>query len=94
MRGEEDFTLADDAAHLIARLADGGMRDAISILDQCTSYAKDVTLSVVSQATGLVLQDYLFDLTDVIYRRQTADAIQKSTNFTKARRIFKNSWEI
>ncbi len=75
--GEEDFTLADDAAHLIARLADGGMRDAISILDQCTSYAKDVTLSVVSQATGLVLQDYLFDLADVIYRRQTADAIQK-----------------
>ena len=75
--GQEGFSLTDDAAHLIARLADGGMRDAISILDQCTSYSREVTVEVVSGATGLVLQDYLFDLTEVIRRQSAPEAIQK-----------------
>ena len=34
---QEDFTVTEEAAELIAKLADGGMRDALSLLDQCVA---------------------------------------------------------
>ncbi len=66
---QEAFTLDDKAAFLIARLADGGMRDAFSILDQCIAYSNQVTVEIVSQATGLVLRDYLFEITDLLQQQ-------------------------
>ncbi len=58
----EDFTITDDAALLLARLADGGMRDALSLLDQCISRDKEVTLDTVAAATGMAGRDELFEL--------------------------------
>lgn len=55
----EDFTLTLDGAELIARLADGGMRDALSILDQATAYSKDVTKQTIEEVVGLVDNEYL-----------------------------------
>lgn len=72
---QEPFSLEEEAAYLIARLADGGMRDALSILDQCTSYADCVNVEIVSKATGLVLRDYLFDVVDMIERKSPAEAV-------------------
>jgi DNA polymerase-3 subunit gamma/tau len=43
----EGFNVDDEAARLIARLAQGGMRDAISLLDLCSGTNKDITVSVV-----------------------------------------------
>ncbi len=63
--GEEGFSLHPDAAHLLGRLADGGMRDALSLLDLCRSHSGEqgkITVQTVSDAAGLVPQDYLFDL--------------------------------
>lgn len=63
--GEEGFALDTDAAHLLGRLADGGMRDALSLLDLCRSHSGEqgeITVQTVSDAAGLVPQDYLFDL--------------------------------
>ena len=37
----------EDAAGMIARLSDGGMRDALSLLDQCVAYENDITLEDV-----------------------------------------------
>lgn len=74
---EEAFTLTEEAAHLIARLADGGMRDALSLLDQCTAYASEVTASIVAEAAGLVLRDYLFDLVAYIQARNAAEALHQ-----------------
>lgn len=50
---QEGFTLHEDAAGMIARLSDGGMRDALSLLDQCVAYENDITLDVVSSASGI-----------------------------------------
>ena len=58
----EAFTVTDEAALLIARLADGGMRDALSLLDQCVSRSRDVTAEVVTAATGMAGRDHLFAL--------------------------------
>ena len=60
--GEEGFPLEPEAARLIGRLADGGMRDALSLLDLCRAHSPEVTVQTVSQAAGLVAQDYLFDI--------------------------------
>lgn len=62
--GQEDMTLTEDAASLIARIADGGMRDALSLLDLCWAHAHDITIEAVSEAAGLVGQDYLFEIAD------------------------------
>lgn len=62
--GQEDMTLTEEAAALIARIADGGMRDALSLLDLCWAHAHDITVEAVSEAAGLVGQDYLFEIAD------------------------------
>ena len=50
--GQEDMTLTEEAAALIARIADGGMRDALSLLDLCWAHAHDITVETVSEAAG------------------------------------------
>ena len=49
----EGFNVDDDAARLIAKLAQGGMRDAISLLDLCSGTNKDITASVVEECSGI-----------------------------------------
>ncbi len=58
----ENIELDDEAALLIARIADGGMRDALSILDRCSGIDNHVTADTVSNAAGLAGRDYLFDI--------------------------------
>lgn len=71
----ESFTLEQPAAELIARLADGGMRDALSILDQCAAFSDRVDLDTVIQAAGVVGRDYLYELTDCIVRGDASAAV-------------------
>lgn len=72
---EDGFTLSDEAADLIARLADGGMRDALSLLDQCTAYDRAVTLQIVTDATGIIDKDYLYKITEAIIKQDAEAAI-------------------
>lgn len=62
----ENISVDDDAALLISRIADGALRDALSILDRCSGISAHVTTDVVSSAAGLAGKDYLFDLVDNI----------------------------
>ena len=73
---QEDFTLHEDAAALIARLSDGGMRDALSLLDQCVAFDNDITLDVVSAASGIAGREYLFDILDKIADQDAAEALK------------------
>lgn len=73
--GEENINLSEEAALLIARLADGGMRDALSLLDQCIAYSTDVTLETVSAASGIAGRDYLFDIIESVVRGDTSTAL-------------------
>jgi len=49
---KEGFTIEEDAAFLIAKLAMGGMRDAISMLELCSGEHSDITTDIVVQTTG------------------------------------------
>ncbi len=62
----ENLELSEEAALLIARVADGALRDALSILDQCAGYNEPITVTTVSNAAGLLGKDYLFELSDAI----------------------------
>lgn len=72
----ESFTLSEDAAALIARLSDGGMRDALSLLDQCAAYADDITIDTVSTAAGIAGRDHLFDILEAVFDHDTGRAIR------------------
>lgn len=53
-----------DALEYIAKIADGGMRDAITLMDKALSYDKDLTLENVVKALGTTNYDIMFQLTD------------------------------
>ena len=73
---QEGFTLEKDAAEMIARLSDGGMRDALSLLDQCVAFDDHITLDVVSGASGIAGRDYLFDIIDSIADKDAGAALK------------------
>ena len=72
---QEGISITDEALAMIARLADGGMRDALSLLDLCSSHSHEVTLETVSEAAGLIGQDYLFDIADAVSRKDLSAAL-------------------
>ena len=74
---EEQGVLADDKSlNLIARVCDGAMRDALSILDQAISMGNGaVGYDVLVNMLGLVTNDFLFNLTNSIIQRNIEKSI-------------------
>ena len=71
----EGLTLADDAATLIAAAADGGMRDALSILDLCASSSKNIDEKTVENVCAMAGDEYLLELCDCIKAGDTQKAL-------------------
>ena len=71
----EGLNLNDDAATLIASAADGGMRDALSILDLCASTGSDITEDTVANVCSMAGNDYLIKLADLIKSHSTEQAL-------------------
>lgn len=81
---EEGVTLENDAALLIAAVADGAMRDALSILDRCIGLSERIDSAVVREATGLAGRDYLFTLADAVMNGDVPLAINTVNTLHKA----------
>ena len=72
----ENITLSDEAALLISVIADGALRDAISLLDRCIGIAeKDITADVVRSAAGLASKSHLFELCTCTINKNPAKAL-------------------
>lgn len=69
MSEEEHLHVSVDAFDYIAKLAQGGMRSAISILDTCLGYQKDLSLSDVVDILGTTDYDTFFSLTSAIIQQ-------------------------
>ena len=89
---QEGIQIEPEAADLIARLAEGGMRDALSLLDVCRSNARSgddstekITLEHVRQSAGLAVSDSLFAVADAVLRRDVPAVLQEID------RMFENS---
>lgn len=65
-----------DALEYIAKIADGGMRDAITLMDKCLAYSKDLTLENVVKALGTTDYDTMFKLTDTLIFSQANKAVK------------------
>lgn len=63
------------ALDYIAKIADGGMRDAISLMDKALAYNAELTLENVINALGTTDYDTMFDLASSIVKFNTYDAI-------------------
>ena len=72
----EGINLSEDAAKVIARLADGGMRDALSLFDQCASFDNNVTAEVVSKVSGQADRSFIKKLVEAVSDEQTAEALR------------------
>ncbi len=72
----EKIALSTDAAALLARLADGGMRDALSLLDQCAGYSETVDVPQVLDALGLAGNVETARMMEQIAHGNTADALE------------------
>lgn len=73
--GQENIEVDDDACMLIARVADGALRDALSLLDRCSGIGGRITADTVSSAAGLAGRERLFSLIDAINQRDTSLAL-------------------
>lgn len=90
---QEGIQIDPEAADLIASLAEGGMRDALSLLDVCRSNARTgeqdgqekITLEHVRQSAGLAVSDSLFAVADAVLRRDVPAVLQEID------RMFENS---
>lgn len=67
---QEGYTYEETALNVIARKADGGMRDALSIFDQVAAFTGgNITYRQVIENLNVLDYDYYFDLTDTLLRR-------------------------
>ena len=73
--GQEGKTLTEDAAFLISKISEGGMRDALSLLDQCFSVSDNVTADTVRECAGISGSDYLFRIAGLIYEQSTGELL-------------------
>lgn len=72
---KEGNTLDEEAAFLISRISDGGMRDALSLLDQCFAANSHVTEAVVRSCSGISGTDHLFSVANAVIEKDCTTAI-------------------
>lgn len=73
---KENVELDRDAAELISRLSDGGMRDALSVLDRCVSAGERITTAVVREYAGVSDNAHLFGIAETVARQDAAGCIR------------------
>ncbi len=73
---QEGFTVTEEALSLISRIADGGMRDALSLLDQCTGHGDTIDADLVCSVAGMTGRDHLFALASSVNEKDSAKALE------------------
>ncbi len=71
----EGLDITDEAAILIARIADGALRDGLSVLDQCASRGEKIDADLVAEVAGIAGRETLHMLAKAIADKNSADAI-------------------
>lgn len=73
---KENVSLDKDAAELISRLSDGGMRDALSLLDRCISADEHITSQTVRDCAGVADNKHLFMFAEMIAANDVSGCIR------------------
>ena len=72
---QEGYTNFEQGIDYIAKLADGGMRDAITMLDKCQAFSKEISLPNVIECLGIINYDKMFELTDNIVDQKDKNVV-------------------
>ena len=73
---QEHLALEHDAAELMAKLSDGGMRDAISLLDRCAAFGDTITAQITAEAAGAAGREYLLRFLEALAAKDTAKVLE------------------
>ena len=65
-----------EAVEYIAKIADGGMRDAITLMDKCLSFSSDLTVENVIKALGVTDYNTMFDLNNAFFEKDKQKLIK------------------
>lgn len=72
---QEQLELTESAAALIARLADGALRDALSILDTCAGVSTQIDEELVRRMAGVTDRSYLFRISNALHNKNATEAL-------------------
>ena len=75
--GYKEADCKEDAIEYLAKLADGGMRDAITLMDKCLSYSHELTVENVVKALGVANYDVMFSLLDSLIEIKTKSVLEQ-----------------
>ena len=82
--GSEELEVSEDALYEIAKASEGGMRDALSLLDQSISYSTDkVSLEDVLSITGAVSQSFIVKIVQAIFNENIVEALDSVESLIK-----------
>ncbi|GIW22871.1 MAG: DNA polymerase III subunit gamma/tau [Candidatus Sericytochromatia bacterium] len=85
---KENIKISDESLLAIAKKSNGGLRDALSLLDQISSFAIDVNENIsnelISQVLGLIGFKYLKNIAKNIYENNPVSIIEEINNLLKA----------
>lgn len=73
---DEGVSLTDDAAMLIAKLSDGALRDALSMLDKFMGVSNIISQKIVTDILGIASKDQMFDLSEAIVKKDAAQILK------------------
>lgn len=73
---QENAEITESAALMLASVADGALRDALSLLDSCLAVSSHIDEEVVRNAAGLVSQTYLFELATAIINKNPTKSLE------------------
>ena len=74
---EQNIDIEEDAVQIIARVADGGLRDALGILDQCAALTEEkITAAAVRESLGLVGQEWIGDITRAVAEKDALSIVK------------------
>lgn len=86
---EEKIIINDDSIFEIARLADGGMRDSLSILDQVAAFTQnEITVKDIHLINGTLTQQELLEFATKILNKNTYDVLKKIENYDEEGKNF------
>ena len=72
---KEGFILTEDGARMIAKISDGALRDALSLLEQSSVYSETIDRETVLKAAGIAGRQYLFDMLEFIKTEDVSSGI-------------------
>lgn len=90
---KENIELSEKAASIIARLSDGAMRDALTILDKCMGVTSNITEDEVTNIVGIENSENLFYLAEAIIDQKIDKVFEIVENLNKGSKNFSNICE-